>query len=135
MTDTWTDEVAVDGIVLIGDAAGWSDPTIGQGQSVTFRDVHLVTDALIGNAVWTPDIFSAYREERAERMRRLRLVSEAMYMSSGFGPDARSKRTRLDQLRSSNPNRYAQGLCVLVGPWNTPEEASTDEAMDELLVA
>ncbi len=38
MTDTWTDEVAADGVVLIGDSAGWSDPIIGQGMSVTFRD-------------------------------------------------------------------------------------------------
>jgi 2-polyprenyl-6-methoxyphenol hydroxylase-like FAD-dependent oxidoreductase len=30
MTDTWTDTVAVDSVVLVGDAAGWSDPIIGQ---------------------------------------------------------------------------------------------------------
>ncbi len=57
MTDTWTDDVAVDGVVLIGDAAGWSDPIIGQGMSVSFRDVHMITDVMTIGSDWSPGAF------------------------------------------------------------------------------
>jgi 2-polyprenyl-6-methoxyphenol hydroxylase-like FAD-dependent oxidoreductase len=33
-------------LVLIGDAAGWKDPIIGQGLSIALRDVRIVTDIL-----------------------------------------------------------------------------------------
>ncbi len=36
--DTWTPEPYVDGVVLIGDAAGHNDPIIGQGLSIAMRD-------------------------------------------------------------------------------------------------
>ena len=38
MFDSWSDAVVVDGVVFAGDAAGFSDPTIGQGLSVALRD-------------------------------------------------------------------------------------------------
>ena len=40
--DTWVDEPIAPGVVLIGDAAGHNDPTIGQGLSIAMRDVRLV---------------------------------------------------------------------------------------------
>ena len=131
MTDTWTDTIAVDGMVLIGDAAGWSDPTIGQGESVTFRDVHIVTDVLVAHRVWTRDVFEPYQQERAEWMRRLRFVSAAANLAAGFGPHAQAKRVRLAQLREQNPTRYGQPH-VLLGPWNAPEDTFSDEVLHEL---
>jgi 2-polyprenyl-6-methoxyphenol hydroxylase-like FAD-dependent oxidoreductase len=35
-----------EGVVLVGDAAAASDPTFGQGQSLTLRDVRVLSDAL-----------------------------------------------------------------------------------------
>jgi menaquinone-9 beta-reductase len=75
MTDTWTDDVAFDGVVLVGDSAGWSDPIIGQGMAVAFRDVHMVTDVMMSGSDWSPNAFASYSEERRERMRRLRFAS------------------------------------------------------------
>ena len=40
MTDSWTSIPATDGVVLLGDAAGWSNPVIGQGLAVALRDAH-----------------------------------------------------------------------------------------------
>ena len=51
-TDSWTDRPFADGVVLVGDAAGWSDPIIGQGLGVALQDVRLVTEALAGED-WT----------------------------------------------------------------------------------
>ena len=46
--DSWMDEPFVGGVVLLGDAAGWNDPIIGQGLAITLRDnaADLTTGAL-----------------------------------------------------------------------------------------
>ena len=46
MTDGWSDRVAEEGVVLVGDAAGWNDPIIGQGLSISMRDARAVADVL-----------------------------------------------------------------------------------------
>ncbi len=78
MGDTWSERPYVQGGVLIGDAAGYSDPIIGQGLTVAVRDARLVGDALLGEPRWGPDIFEPYARERAERMRRLPATAEVM---------------------------------------------------------
>ena len=70
--DAWTDEPFAHGVVLVGDAAGWNDPIIGLGLSITYRDVRIVSDILKASDDWSPAAFAPYAEERAERMRRLR---------------------------------------------------------------
>ncbi|HZP43387.1 MAG TPA: FAD-dependent monooxygenase [Candidatus Binatia bacterium] len=40
--DTWVDHPYRDGLVLVGDAAASSDPTFGQGLSLTLRDVRVL---------------------------------------------------------------------------------------------
>jgi 2-polyprenyl-6-methoxyphenol hydroxylase-like FAD-dependent oxidoreductase len=62
---------------LIGDAAGYSDPIIGQGLTLAIHDARLVGDALLGGPHWGHEAFGPYATERAERMRRLRATAEA----------------------------------------------------------
>jgi 2-polyprenyl-6-methoxyphenol hydroxylase-like FAD-dependent oxidoreductase len=132
MTDTWTDTVAVDGVVLVGDAAGWSDPVIGQGLSVSFRDVHLVTDILLAGSDWSPVAFQPYAEERKERMRRLRFTCAAVNHMNAFGPDARERRGRLVEFFLSNP-LASPVVTMLLGAWALPEEAYSEAAWDVLV--
>lgn len=73
--DCWVDRPYGQGAVLIGDAAGWSDPIIGQGLSVGFTDAGQVTDILLGGDDWSADAFAAYGEARADRMRRIRTTA------------------------------------------------------------
>jgi 2-polyprenyl-6-methoxyphenol hydroxylase-like FAD-dependent oxidoreductase len=134
MTDTWTDDVAVDGVVLVGDAAGWSDPIIGQGMSVAFRDVHMVTDAMTSGSDWSADAFGPYAEERRERMRRLRRASAGSYLINGFGEEAIARRRRLMAMFAENP--FASPVATaLLGAWVLPEEAYSDEAWNALVTA
>ena len=59
--DAWTDEPFAPGVVLVGDAAGWNDPIIGLGLSITYRDVRIVRDLLLGSDDWTAsDLFAPY---------------------------------------------------------------------------
>lgn len=50
--DTWVDHPYADGVALIGDAAASSDPSWGQGLSLTLRDVRELYDALIADDNW-----------------------------------------------------------------------------------
>jgi 2-polyprenyl-6-methoxyphenol hydroxylase-like FAD-dependent oxidoreductase len=134
MTDTWTDDLAHDGVMLIGDAAGWSDPTIGQGMSVSFRDAHMVTDAMTAGSDWSPEAFAPYVQERRERMRRLRFASAGTYLLNGFGPEAVAKRRRLQAIFASNP-LASPTATALLGAWVLPEEAYSDAAWDALVAA
>jgi 2-polyprenyl-6-methoxyphenol hydroxylase-like FAD-dependent oxidoreductase len=51
-TDTWVEHPYREGVVLIGDAAACSDPSYGQGQSLTFRDARVLRDCLVSHADW-----------------------------------------------------------------------------------
>ncbi len=134
--DTWTDSPAVEGIVLIGDAAGHNDPIIGQGLSITFRDVRLVSEALAATNAWNAAIFADYAAERAERMRRLRFAARvASIIDSEFGPEAAARRRRVRALRAADPSLSLPTLGVMVGPENVPEFAFTDAVMERLVTA
>jgi menaquinone-9 beta-reductase len=48
----WVDHPYADGIALIGDAAGITDPNWGQGLALALRDARVLRDALITNDDW-----------------------------------------------------------------------------------
>jgi 2-polyprenyl-6-methoxyphenol hydroxylase-like FAD-dependent oxidoreductase len=49
---SWIEHPYKDGVVLIGDAAASSDPSWGQGLSLTMRDARVLRDALVANDDW-----------------------------------------------------------------------------------
>lgn len=51
-TDNWVDHPYRDGVALIGDAAATSDPTWGQGMSLTMRDVRVLSECLLADDRW-----------------------------------------------------------------------------------
>jgi 2-polyprenyl-6-methoxyphenol hydroxylase-like FAD-dependent oxidoreductase len=122
--DTWTDAVYRPGLVLIGDAAGSNDPIIGQGLSITLRDVRLVRDALLGERDWSANLFEPYAVERAERMRRLRFTASLVSsLQNEFGPAARDRRQRLREAQMQDPSLALPLLCPLLGPDAIPADA------------
>ncbi len=126
--DAWTDQPFVDGAVLVGDAAGWNDPIVGLGLSITYRDVRLVSDLLLGSDDWSPALLAPYGEERAERMRRLRFaasITSALDME--FGPAAADRRRRYHERASADPSVGLHGLAVMAGPELAPAEFFTPE--------
>jgi len=60
---TWASELAGDGIVLIGDAAGAPDPSQGHGTSLLFWDVRVLSELLFASTNWDNAI-RAYAEQR-----------------------------------------------------------------------
>ncbi len=130
--DTWTDSPVAPGVVLIGDAAGHNDPIIGQGLSITFRDVRIVRDLIAENREWKAETFQRYGEERRERMRRLRLTASAYsIIYAEFGTRARERRLQFRAQRASG-NLVDTAPVAFFGPEVLPAEAFKAEVLDRL---
>jgi menaquinone-9 beta-reductase len=134
--DTWTDTPYRDGVVLIGDAAGSNDPIIGQGLSITLRDVRLVRDTLLAERQWTSSIFAPFAVERSERMRRLRFsASIVSTMANEFGPAALERRRRARERQTHDPTLLLPLFAVLVGPHNVPADAFEEHVRERLFAS
>lgn len=126
--DAWTDEPFAPGVVLVGDAAGWNDPILGLGLSITYRDVRIVSDLLLGTDDWAGLSFASYAEERAERMRRLRFAAKLQAtIDMEFGAEAKARRASLFERSASDPSLKATALAVMAGPETVPPELFTED--------
>jgi 2-polyprenyl-6-methoxyphenol hydroxylase-like FAD-dependent oxidoreductase len=134
--DTWTDRPYADGLVLVGDAAGSNDPIIGQGLSITMRDVRQVRDALLGSRDWSGELFREYAAERAERMRRLRFAAALIStMENEFGPVARERRRRARERQLQDPTLFHAFMAALIGPESIPAETFEPQMRERLFGA
>jgi 2-polyprenyl-6-methoxyphenol hydroxylase-like FAD-dependent oxidoreductase len=132
--DTWTDRPYVPGAVLVGDAAGASDPVIGLGLSITVRDVRLVAETLLGTAEWDAAMFEPYAVERAERMRRLRVTAAvATRLRTTFTEEGRRLRAAAFARITDDPGSWQVMLAALVGPHQMPPDAFEPEAVERML--
>jgi 2-polyprenyl-6-methoxyphenol hydroxylase-like FAD-dependent oxidoreductase len=131
--DTWCERPFVDGVVLLGDAAGHNDPLIGQGLSITHADIRGVTEAMLATDDWGPVTFEAYGRERLERMRRLRTTARVYsYATAGFY-GARDPEVRREL--GADPTTGMLLATTAVGPHLFPAEAYDPAAIDALLPA
>ncbi len=132
--DTWTEVPYAPGVVLIGDAAGHNDPIIGQGLSITYRDVRIVRDLMLENRDWSAEIFRSYAEERRERMRRLRITAwVSSILNVEFGPHALALRKKIREERAHNNLDLPDLLpAAFVGPETLPAEMFSEELLDRL---
>jgi 2-polyprenyl-6-methoxyphenol hydroxylase-like FAD-dependent oxidoreductase len=124
--DAWTDEPYAEGCVLAGDAAGWNDPILGLGLSISYRDVRILSDILLASDDWSAAAFRPYGEERRERLRRLRFVAQLQSrLDMEFDEAARQRRHRHHQRSATDPSLRLQGLAVMAGPDRAPAECFT----------
>jgi 2-polyprenyl-6-methoxyphenol hydroxylase-like FAD-dependent oxidoreductase len=132
--DSWTDRPFAEGIVLIGDAAGWNDPINGLGLSITYRDVRMVSELLLADDSWAPALFESYADERHERMRRLRFVGSLQAaLDAEFGPHARARRHRFLEQSKRDPSLRAHLVALMAGPEAAPAESFTPTYWDRVL--
>lgn len=125
--DSWTDRPFAPGAVLVGDAAGWNDPIIGLGLSITYRDVRIVSDILKASDDWSERAFAPYAEERAERMRRLRFAGQiTSALDMEFGEAAKARRHSYHARGAKDPTLKLHGIAVMAGPELAPAEIFTE---------
>lgn len=134
MNDSWCDAIAVPGGVLIGDAAGWSDPVIGQGLSIALRDARLVSEALVNERAFTQETFASYVEERSVRMRRLMMSAQVRSaMGLTFSEHGRRRRRIYAQTWPHDELMAGSRLATFKGPHNVPAESFDPEMIDKIM--
>ncbi len=122
------DKPFLEGAVLIGDAAGYTDPISGQGLSVTLRDARMVRDILRSNPNWTSDIFNEYGRARRELARRISHITRfAADLFTRTDIDGEAGRTRAMQRLGERPEWGALVAATYIGAEQLPSEAFTDE--------
>ena len=100
--------------------------------SIALRDARIVSD-IIRPGLFTRDAFRPYLEERAERMRRLRIAGRlAATLRAEFGEAARERRARAVR-RATIEKHLSPGPAVLIGSENVPAEAFETRTIESLL--
>ena len=131
--DASLDVPVVEGAVLIGDAAGYSDPIWGQGLSSTFRDSRVVRDLLLGSSNWSASTFEPYVEERRERTRRLRWETRfATALFGRFEAEALAARARAKERMARQPEMAGYIVAGMAGPDVPPPAVFTQNYFDSL---
>ena len=122
----WVERPYRDGVVLVGDAAGASDPSWGSGLSRTLRDVRLLRDALTADKDWplAADVYAEQHDEFWERLHDAERLSAAALMS--VGADGASRRGRALEIFDRVPE---------LETWTYGPEAHCDDAVRAELLA
>lgn len=122
--ETWTDRPAAGAVVLIGDAAGQSDPSVGCGLSSAMRDARSVRDLILAGASSAAD-FVEHGRRRAEDLRRLRLIAEVVVGTAvSPGPDRARFRARFaEAMGSFDPTVFPLVTGMFTGPETVPDAA------------
>ena len=122
----WVERPHQNGVVLVGDAAGASDPSWGSGLSRTLRDVRLLRDALTADEDW-PRAADAYAEQHDEfwdGLHDAERLSAAALMA--VGPDGAARRARALEIFDRVPE---------LETWTYGPEAHCDDAVRAELLA
>jgi 2-polyprenyl-6-methoxyphenol hydroxylase-like FAD-dependent oxidoreductase len=109
-TDNWVDHPYRDGIALIGDAAASTDPSFGQGQSLSAMDARVLRDQLLAHNDW--DVAghayaSAHDRYYAAVHEYTGLLYQIFYT---VGPAADARRAQAFPLIAQEPERVPDGL-------------------------
>lgn len=125
--DSWTDRPFAEGVVLIGDAAGYNNPLIGQGLALALRDVRTLSELLLDSASWDPAVFVRYGVERAERLRRVRFIAQLhATVWTTFGPEGRELRRQLRARQRDDPHLLAAPRAIFTGPDHLDPQVCTN---------
>jgi menaquinone-9 beta-reductase len=111
--EVWVEHPYQNGVVLIGDAAATSDPTWGQGLSLTVRDVRVLRDQFLAHEDWET-AGHAYAEEHDRYYSVIHTVDNWLTeVFLAIGPDAEARRAKALPLIAQDatrvPDHYISG--------------------------
>jgi 2-polyprenyl-6-methoxyphenol hydroxylase-like FAD-dependent oxidoreductase len=120
--DTWVDHPYRDGVALIGDAAGHSDPAWGQGLSLTLRGARILRDELLATDDWDA-AGHVYAAEQSRCFQMIRTVEDwfTRFFFDG-GPEGDERRARALPLLARDGTRIPDNM------QGGPEAGPLDEA-------
>ena len=122
----WVARPYRDGVVLVGDAAGASDPMWGSGLGRTLRDVRLLRDALVADPDWrrAAEAYAEQHDDFWDRLHDVERLSAAALMS--IRPDGADRRARAFEILEQVPE---------LETWTYGPEARCDDAIRAQLLA
>jgi 2-polyprenyl-6-methoxyphenol hydroxylase-like FAD-dependent oxidoreductase len=108
--DVWVDHPYRGGVALVGDAAASSDPSWGQGLSLSFRDARVLSEELLSDGDWAA-AGERYAERHDQHYGTIHKVSGWFHdVFQRLGPDAESRRARALPLLAQDPMRFPDHL-------------------------
>lgn len=114
--DQWSERVSREGLVLVGDAAGANDPSVGNGLSLVFRDVRELRDLLLDGDDWS----AALREFEGRRRSYFEVVRHhaawVAELVTEVGEEADARRARVEIAREQDPTAGGFSLLFARGP-------------------
>ena len=136
VNDSWVERPYGEGVVLIGDAAGWSDPRLGQGIAVALRDVacwSTSSAAATTGPTWPATAFPATARNgmsacAASGWRPRSPPSSTATTRRAAAGGVRRIRVMVDALAGRIDPRFACSAS-LIGPWELPADGFTPEAV------
>jgi 2-polyprenyl-6-methoxyphenol hydroxylase-like FAD-dependent oxidoreductase len=133
--DTWTDQPYADGVLLVGDAAGYNDPIIGQGLSLAMADLRDTSTVILAGGRRPAD-FAGYGAARGDRFAKLRLASQTMAeMMCSFGEEAAARRLRGLPMLGLDETVGALAAAMFAGPEVLPAGTELLQAASQRLLA
>jgi 2-polyprenyl-6-methoxyphenol hydroxylase-like FAD-dependent oxidoreductase len=128
--DVFPDRIAGDGVVLIGDAAGANDPSLGSGTGLALIDVLELSGRLLDSDDWQSAI-EEFAGERPTWYEPMRAFGEWLGpLDTDTGPEADAARARADRAREADRWRNGYGAFFAFGPRGLPVN---DEVRDHFL--
>jgi 2-polyprenyl-6-methoxyphenol hydroxylase-like FAD-dependent oxidoreductase len=117
--DTWVEHPYRAGVVLIGDAAATTDPTIGQGMALPLRDARVLRDQLLSHDDWDA-AGHRYAEHHDQAYAVIYTVERWLKdLLLATGPEAEARRARalplIGQDGSRMPDLFGLGPDVPIG--------------------
>ena len=118
----WVEAPCEDGLVLIGDAAGYTDPTWGQGLSLGFRDARVLSDRLLEGDDWRAAAasYAAEHDVYFDAMVQSEAWTEELLLSPG--PEGDDVRQRAMTAWAQDPTRNPMAA------YNGPDFVADEEA-------
>jgi 2-polyprenyl-6-methoxyphenol hydroxylase-like FAD-dependent oxidoreductase len=114
--DIWSSRLSAGRVVLIGDAAGANDPSLGQGLSLVFRDVRTLRDLLLTEHDW-PHAVRSFTEQRRAYFDVLRQHAKWIgQLTIDTGPKAEARRARVACAREQDPTAGGFAMIFSRGP-------------------
>jgi 2-polyprenyl-6-methoxyphenol hydroxylase-like FAD-dependent oxidoreductase len=107
---TWAEHPYRDGVALIGEAAAVSDPSFGQGMSLTLRDARVLRDALLGDSDWNRagHLYAQQHDTYFQNMRTVCCWLRSLFQEQG--PAAEKRRAKAMPLIAQDLSRVPDHL-------------------------
>ncbi len=105
MTENWVEHPYQKGVALLGDAAGASDPTWGQGLSLTLRDARVLSESLLADDDWerASNNYASTHDNYFQALLRIHEWLFDLFLLAG--DEAEKRRARALPILATEPDR------------------------------